>query len=181
MKIRFSPTLELIPLILAFLFISSACAPRPGPPLFVPPTEAPQTAPLLLITATPPLTRVPTIVIPTMTPTVPCTDGLTFIKDVTIPDGTAVTAGQSIDKQWLVNNSGTCDWDSDYRLKLVNGPDLSAVHEQALFPARAGAQATLRIVFTAPGTSGEYKNEWRAFNSSGVQFGDPITIDVIVQ
>jgi len=123
-------------------------------------------------------TTVPT---PTVIPTpTPCTNGLTFVKDLTVIDNTPFGPGQSIDKQWLVTNSGTCDWDSRYRLKLMDGPAMGAA-EQALYPARAGAQATIRILFTAPSDTGTYKSTWQAFAPSGDAFGDPIYIQIIVQ
>lgn len=113
-------------------------------------------------------------------PTPPCTDSLRYIEDVTIPDGTLVTSGETLDKRWLVENNGTCNWDASYRLKLVAGPDLSAAAQQALYPARSGMQATIRIVFTAPGESGGYRSAWQAYSPDGLPFGDPIFIDVQV-
>ncbi len=124
-------------------------------------------------------TTLPTII--ASTPTPPCTDNLSFVTDVTIPDGTAVTAGQSIDKQWLVNNSGTCNWDVRYRLKWIGGDAMGAPAEQALYPARAGTQATLRVVFTAPQMSGTYRSAWQAVAPDGTAFGDTVYVQVVVQ
>jgi len=106
---------------------------------------------------------------------------LTFVADVTIPDGTTVMAGQSIDKQWLVSNSGTCNWDARYRLKWIGGDALGAPTEQALFPARAGTQITLGIIFKAPTGSGSYLSVWQAFAPDGSAFKDTIDLQVIVQ
>ena len=50
-----------------------------------------------------------------------CTNDLKYLTDLTVPDGSPVNPGEKIDKQWLVQNSGTCNWDDNYRLKLVNG------------------------------------------------------------
>jgi hypothetical protein len=117
---------------------------------------------------------------PTPTPAGPCTDDLHFIKDLTVPDGTQVQPGEAIDKQWLVENSGTCNWDSDYRLKLVDGDPLGVPSEQALYPARAGAQVTLRILFTAPQGAGRHTSTWQAFDPQGRPFGDTFYLDVTV-
>lgn len=114
-------------------------------------------------------------------PTPTCVNGLSFISDVTFPDFSVVAAGTLLDKQWLVQNSGSCNWDNRYRLRLVAGDGLGASPEQALFPARAGTQATLRIVFSAPLVPGEYLSEWQAFDSQGVPFGDSFFIKIIVQ
>ena len=110
-----------------------------------------------------------------------CTNGLTFSQDVTIPDGTLLAGGQIIDKQWLVTNSGTCDWDERYRLKFVGGEPLSATIEQALYPARAGAQVALRIMFTAPLEAGTFQSAWQAFAPDGSAFGDPIYMQIVVE
>lgn len=171
--------------IFVFLWLLTACAPTQTSTPFRPPTLLPPTQPLPTTTPLPQIaTRVPptpTIAIsatPTEVP--PCTDNLTFVSDVTIPDGTTVSPGVSVDKQWLVTNSGACDWDSSYRLKLVSGDALGAVTEQALYPARAGAQITLRIIFTAPNEPGTYGSTWQAFGPEAVAFGDTVYVEIVV-
>lgn len=110
-----------------------------------------------------------------------CIDGLTYISDLTIPDGTVVVAGSTLDKQWEVENSGTCNWNSSYQIRLIAGSDLGAKAEQALIPARVGSRVTIRIVFSAPEEPGQYHSAWQAFNSLGNAFGDPIYIDIDVE
>jgi hypothetical protein len=116
-----------------------------------------------------------------LTPTLTCIDGLAFLDDATIPDYSIVAPGSALDKQWLVQNSGSCNWDSRYRLRLVGGVALGASLEQALYPARAGMQATLRIFFTAPMETGEYYSEWQAFDAKGIPFGEVFFIKIVVQ
>lgn len=179
MRIRFFSDPIRATVLLAFLLTLSACAPTPTPTLFVPPTEPPQS--LIQITVTPTVnspTIVPTIAVPTPTP--PCTDNLTWDQDLTIPDGTTVTPGQSLDKKWLVTNSGTCDWNSRYRLKLVGGDSLGANQQMALYPARAGAQVTLEVLFTAPQNSGTYQSAWQAVAPDGTTFGDSFYVQIVV-
>jgi hypothetical protein len=118
---------------------------------------------------------------PASTPTPTCMDNLTFVEDVTIPDFSIVTPGSSLDKQWRVQNSGSCNWDSHYRLRLVGGNPLGASTEQALFPARAGLQAILQVLFIAPMEPGEYLSEWQVFDAKGIPFGEMFFIKVIVQ
>jgi hypothetical protein len=62
--------------------------------------------------------------------------------------------------------------------KLIAGPDMSASTDQALYPARSGSQATIRIIFTAPNESGVYRSAWQAHNPAGQPFGDPVFIEV---
>jgi hypothetical protein len=106
---------------------------------------------------------------------------LAFIEDITIPDGTVVSPGENMDKGWLVQNNGSCNWDSRYRLKFVGGLEMGATVEQALYPARTGSQATIRISFTAPSEPGTYNTAWQAFNPDGIAFGDPVFMEIVVQ
>jgi hypothetical protein len=106
---------------------------------------------------------------------------LAFLDDATIPDYSIVAPGSALDKQWLVQNSGSCNWDSRYRLRLVGGVALGASLEQALYPARAGMQATLQIFFTTPMETGEYYSEWQAFDAKGIPFGEVFFIKIVVQ
>jgi len=115
------------------------------------------------------------------TPTPVCLNGLTFVSDLTVPDNTIVSPGSILDKQWLVLNSGTCNWDDRYRLRLINGDSLEASSEQALYPARAGVQATVEITFTAPLVAGSYLSQWQAFDINGNPFGDSFYIKITVQ
>lgn len=129
----------------------------------------------------------PVVTIPTLNPspappapTPLCKNDLSWVQDITIPDGSNVKPGESLDKQWLVTNSGGCDWDSRYRLKNTGGDPLGAPAEQALYPARAGTQATLHILFTAPQAAGAYKSAWQACGPDGAAFGDAIYIQIVV-
>jgi len=118
---------------------------------------------------------------PQPTPTLICTDNLLFIDDVTIPDNTIVAPASKLDKQWLVQNNGGCNWDARYRLRLISGDALGAPPEQALYPARAGTQVNLRILFTAPQETGSYVSEWQAFDANGIPFGESFFIKIVVQ
>jgi hypothetical protein len=160
--------------------VVQACAPQMTPTPFRPPTQPGPTLVLPTTTSVPQLfTAVPTV---TVTATIegPCTNNLSFIDDITIDDGTSVSPGSTIDKQWLVQNSGSCNWDATYRLRWIGGDPLGANTEQLLYPARAGTQATLRIEFTAPQTEGPYESAWQAVGPDGNVFGDLVFIKIVV-
>jgi hypothetical protein len=110
-----------------------------------------------------------------------CEDSLIFIQDVTIPDGTVVVPESTMDKRWEVENSGNCNWDDRYRVRLIAGPEMGAQKEQALYPARSGTRATIRILFKAPVEPGTYRSAWQAFNPQGEPFGDPFFIEIVVE
>ena len=145
---------------------------------------APLIEPTFIIHPTQEVAAVEPSPVPTLFPTVnpaECSNDLNFIEDLTIPDNMFTTFGFSLDKQWRVENSGTCHWTSGYRLRHIGGAVLGAPEEIALYPARAGTQATIRILFTAPFTEGIYESAWQAVDSNGAAFGDPIFISIVVQ
>ena len=147
--------------------------------MFRPPTQALNP---IQMPATPviPATATPDGIdfLPTATPT--CSDSLTFVEDLTIPDGTSVIPGSVLDKRWQVENSGTCNWDADYSIQRTAGPELGAPQNLALYPARSGGEAMLRIEFIAPLEAGTYRSAWQAYNPQGVAFGDPFYIEFAV-
>jgi len=171
-------------LILLTLISASACSSAPAPTPFIPPTaQSLLIEPTFIINPTQDVVVIQTTPLPTILPTIDpdnCVNSLTFIEDITVPDNSFITYGSTIDKQWLVQNSGTCNWNADFRLRHVGGATLGASEEMALFPARAGTQAIIQILFTAPFTDGEYESAWQAFDPFGLTFGDPIYIRIIV-
>ncbi len=167
------------------VLITCACSPASTVTPFRPPTlQAPLIEPTLIINPTKVIIVVQATPLPTIFPTVDaeeCFNNLTFVEDLTIPDNSFITFGSNIDKQWLVENSGTCHWNSEYRFKHIGGAVLDAPEEIALFPARAGTQATIQILFTAPFTDGFYESAWQAHDADGIAFGDPIFVRIVVQ
>lgn len=148
---------------------------------FKPPASTPRAAGAqaatfssVLSTPTEPLEPIPT-------PTPFCSDNLLFLEDLTIPDGTVVAPGSSIEKLWQIENNGTCNWGERYRIKLIAGLEMGANIEQALYPARSGTQAAIRIIFTAPNEVGTYRSAWQAHSPEGLPFGDPIFIEIVVE
>ena len=165
-------------LTLAICACSGLAAPE-AERVFIPPTQSGAVS--LPVQASPSPTPAPLPLATTLpSPTPPCTNNLLFVEDLTIPDGTIVSPGDSLDKRWLVENNGSCNWEAGYRLELTAGQDLGAQAKQALYPARSGTQATIRIEFKAPAESGGYRSAWQAISPDGQVFGDPIFIEIQV-
>ncbi len=171
------------------LLLAAGCAaeaPRtPAPPVVLAPPAptvagSPATvAPTALPPAASPTSPVEQENLPP-SPTLVCDDSLKFISDMTVPDGEIIARGALIDKRWQVENNGSCNWDERYRLKMISGADLGLQAEQALFPARSGALAVIRLMFTAPSKPGVYRSAWQAVSPAGEVFGDVIYIEVRV-
>lgn len=135
----------------------------------------------------PPEAGVTTGAAPTLAPappipsaTVTCVNSARFLADLTVPDGSVVSAGEAIDKRWSVENDGTCDWGPGYRLVHVAGEGLSGPAEVALFPARAGSSAVWQVVLQAPTAPGQYISQWQARAPDGTLFGDLVFVIVVV-
>lgn len=100
-------------------------------------------------------------------------DRASFIADVTIPDGTLMTAGQTFVKTWRLMNVGTCTWTTSYRL-VFDGGDLMGASATAFnLPSSVapGATIDLSVNMTAPVLSGTYFSYWELRNASGANFG----------
>ncbi len=110
-------------------------------------------------------------------PAADCQDDLQFVADLTIPDGSMLARLAEVDKRWQVQNTGTCSWDSRYKLIHILGPDLGMPAEQSLYPARAGAAAVIRMLLTTPLEPGVYTSAWQAQSPVGELFGDVIYIE----
>ncbi len=140
--------------------------------IFRPPTQQPSA------TAT---SLAPIATTPRTTPVIACVDKLSFINDQTIPDGTVVSPNSTLDKRWEVENSGNCNWDERYHIRLIGGPALGTNPVQPLFPARSGTRVIIRILMTAPAETGSYHSAWQAYNPADEAFGDPFFIDIVVK
>lgn len=153
------------------------CTEQPTP--YRPPTIVIQVTKTVSDSALP-ITTPQLIESPIPSSTATCIDNLLFLEDLSLPDGTVVKPGALLDKRWLVENSGSCNWDKQYRLKFMSGAEFGAPLDQALYPARSGSKATIRLIFSAPSEPGSYQSAWQAYNSQGQPFGDPVYVQVIV-
>jgi hypothetical protein len=168
--LRMSPTM----IVLALLLAGCASETTPEPTTIVPPAQRLSTPSRVSPTSTP---------LPGATATIPaddCLNDAVFIEDVTIPDFSLVIPGEMLDKRWLVQNSGTCDWIAGYKLVRLGSDEFNGPTELALYPAVAGSSAELRVELTAPQEPGEYISRWQAYSDEGVPFGQEIFILVII-
>jgi VCBS repeat-containing protein len=127
---------------------------------------------------------------PTVTPVpIPvCSDAATFVKDVSIPDGTSLARGSQFEKTWRLRNSGTCAWTANYRLVYVSGDRLGAIQAVAL-PGNVtpGSTVDLSVDLQAPQEYGAYKGYWMLMNAQGNLFGlgtkanEPFWVSIRVQ
>jgi hypothetical protein len=123
-------------------------------------------------------TQAPAAAVPT--PTAYCVNDAQFLEDLTLPDGTKVLPGATLDKRWRVLNHGECAWGPEYRLVEIGESRIEGPGEVALYPAVAGGQATWQVVLVAPQQEGEFISRWRARAPDGTLFGDEVYVLIVV-
>ena len=145
-------------------------------------TQTPTNTPLSLATFTPLAGGAP-VASPTSggsAGAAACYD-LTYVKDVTIPDNTQVTPGQSFTKTWLVQNSGSCAWEAGFIFNVVGGEPMSGAAITLNQAVEPGRQYEFSVQMVAPtGKTGELKGTWRLSDSNGNFFGDGVYVLVVV-
>jgi hypothetical protein len=124
-----------------------------------------------LPTNTPQLNNTP---FPTTPPTssAPC-NRASFVEDVTIPDGTAMSPGESFTKTWRLKNTGSCTWTSEYKLVFDSGDAMGAAAVVNLPGNNVPPNDTedVSIAFTAPTAAGNYTSNWKLRSNTGEVFG----------
>lgn len=94
-----------------------------------------------------------------------------ILVDETIPDGTTFNPGQTFTKQWRLQNAGTCNWGSGYKLQLISDRAFGAT--AFTLPAVPAGQATeVRLTMQAPREGGTYRSSWRLTDQAGRPFGN---------
>ncbi len=120
------------------------------------------------------VTSAPIAPIPTAPPpaaTTPPTALAAFLADVTIPDGTVLSAGESFVKTWRVRNAGAGRWEG-YLLRPVvsEGTQTGQFGNPtaiALPVTAAGESAEISIPLSAPATPGTYTGYWQIVTPDG--------------
>lgn len=110
--------------------------------------------------------------VPPTTVIAPC-DRAGFVKDMSIPDGTKVKAGEVFDKTWKLKNDGSCPWTSDYTLVFDHGDQMSAASaiNFTAAPIAPGQNVDVSVTLTAPTKPGTYQGFFMLKNSAGKKFG----------
>jgi hypothetical protein len=108
-----------------------------------------------------------------------------YIADVTYPDNSEIKPGINFEKIWRVQNTGTCTWDDGYKLVFIGG-------DRAIDPVdfeftrsadfvSGGETADIGVDLTAPLADGTYQGTWRMQSDTGVFFGTPLTVVIVVK
>ncbi len=140
-----------------------------------------------------PPTLVATVVnTPTVNPITPmptsvnnytCSPNLSYVDDVTVPDGTTFVPGDRIVKTWAVRNDGDCTWNDKFSLRHIDGSVMGAESSRQSLPSlEPGETGEITVIFYAPEVSyvTSVWSGWQAYDPQGEPFGDDIYIEINV-
>ncbi|MEW6403164.1 MAG: NBR1-Ig-like domain-containing protein [Chloroflexota bacterium] len=148
------------------------------------PTATPTLTPLATITL--PALTTPLATLPVGTGTVTTGTGgtlctkLVYVADVTVPDNTQMTPGQSFTKTWRVQNSGSCEWKAGFRFSLISGDPMGAQAFTLPQSVTAGATYEISVPMVAPNRTGTIRGDWRMSDDKGAFFGDAVYVQIVV-
>ena len=106
--------------------------------------------------------------------------GLTFVRDVSIPDNTQMDAGETFTKTWQVLNSGSCAWDAGFKFQLSGGNAMGAQAFTLPSSVASGATYDVSVPMTAPNAAGTVRGNWRMSTATGQFFGDEVFVVIVV-
>lgn len=107
-----------------------------------------------------------------------CSYGATFVKDVTIPDGTEILAGEEFTKTWQMMNTGCLDWPSGTQLVFLEGDQMDGPATVSVNPTSTNGTRDISVVLKAPATPGEYTGYWKLKAPDGLIFGQRIFVKI---
>ena len=107
--------------------------------------------------------------------------GLRFVSDVSVPDNTTMTPGQTFTKTWKVLNAGTCAWDAGFKFAFVGGEQMGGSTQTLSAAVAAGSTFDISVPMTAPtNRTGTLRGNWRMSTAAGQFFGDEVYVQVVV-
>ena len=113
----------------------------------------------------------------TATATVNVCNNSVFISDVSVPDGTQITAGQ---KSWKDKNTGSCNWVTTYTIRFGYGDRLSGRDTYLTAEVLPNQEAEISVELTAPNTPGTYRGYWVLFDNNAFSFGQYLSVIITV-
>ncbi len=109
-----------------------------------------------------------------------CQLNAAYVADLTVPDDTQMSPGESFVKTWRLRNSGTCDWGPGFRLVFVGGDQMGAPASVDVPPTAAGSTVDINVPMQAPSSPGTYRGDWRMQSDTGLAFGSRIYVQIVV-
>jgi hypothetical protein len=142
-------------------------------------TSTPTPSPSPTMTTTPEQTSTAAATTAVSLPTSSCFS-MAYEADVTVPDNTSMTPGQTFTKTWRVRNNGSCAWETGFNLTFTGGEAMGGTAVALTQAVAIGDSVELSVPLTAPSTNGTYRGNWRMTRTNGTFFGDEVYVLIIV-
>jgi hypothetical protein len=145
--------------------------------------QAPTIQPTAVFTNTLASTATSAISQPTRTSVPPtstnCANSI-YISDVTIPDGTQMPVDQEFTKTWRVQNTGTCQWTTSFKLAFSYGEAMSGQAVSLPNSVATGQQVDISVKLKVPNKTGKLTGVWVLLDDKGEHFGALLTVVINV-
>ena len=89
-----------------------------------------------------------------------------MVEDVTIPDNTVLTKGQTFTKTWRFLNNGKCNW-TGYSIAFFAGDRMGSPDKISIIDTPAGKTVDVSVDLAAPSADGSYTGFYVLKNSKG--------------
>lgn len=105
-----------------------------------------------------------------------CVDEFTYVSDITVPDGMTITPNTIFTKTWYIRNSGTCMWNSNYKIVYNSGDEVGRSKSFPLLQPgnyiRPGESTVVSVELLAPNNiNTSYSTVWALESDTGIRFG----------
>ena len=105
----------------------------------------------------------------------------TLVSDVTIPDGTEFKPGDAFTKTWEIKNSGTCDWNKNFKITFIGGNLFGSDTTKIRKFVGSGDTVNISLQMVAPSGSGSATSSWQIADDSGNVFGQIFTVQIVLK
>jgi len=104
-----------------------------------------------------------------------------LVEDVTVPNGTEMEPGDEFTKTWKIENTGTCDWNENFRIQYVGGHLFGSDTTKIRKYVHDGETVMISLKMTAPNGSGVATSSWQIATDSGDSFGQVFTVQIVLK
>ncbi len=95
-----------------------------------------------------------------------CQDSALMIADVTVPDDTRMSPGETFTKTWRFMNNGKCKW-SGYSIAFVAGDRMASPDTAPVPEAEPGTTVDVSVELSAPSADGSYTGFYELRKANG--------------
>ncbi|NMB92969.1 MAG: hypothetical protein GYA26_02025 [Flexilinea flocculi] len=104
-----------------------------------------------------------------------CTNRFEYVSDVTFPDGSMTLPYTTFTKSWYIQNTGTCTWNSKYKIVYYSGDNVGTAKSFPLFTSDKIAKPGESIIasvklYAGEGHNNDYTTYWSLQSDDGEIF-----------